>query len=462
MVTMVKENVSHKDQTQIATMLEAMFGTPDNPYVLPESGLSLAKIEKSAGPVWSDRYGKSRGLYRQHCGHCHGTTGDGMGPTASILNPYPRDYRQGKFKFKSTERAAMPTTADLMRVLHEGVNGTAMPSFVLLPQDEIESLVEYVKYLSMRGMTEIALVNKLVTELGEGESLPETKEFLVGEVLKTIADNWTNAPEQIVYPPERSEQEFAASVIKGREIFNGAAGQCAKCHGPTALGDGQTSDYDDWNKPLHELELAIAASPAAIAKSRADLSEEKDLTPDERQKRAAEIDADEARMAELAVLIKNETLPVRTAIPRNLRQGIYRGGRRPLDLFRRISAGINGVPMPGIGPSTKGAQGTVSPEDIWHIVDYVRSLPHDPLSNPIPAGRVRLPAETVDAAPPAASGHAVTAQPARSQPVKSQSADPESATDKSAAADSAVRGPAATGSAGGGASVASNERNESN
>ena len=44
-----------------------------------------------------------RNLYMQHCLHCHGVSGDGAGPTAKFLNPRPRDYRQGIFKFKSTQ-----------------------------------------------------------------------------------------------------------------------------------------------------------------------------------------------------------------------------------------------------------------------------------------------------------------------------------------------------------------------
>jgi hypothetical protein len=34
--------------------------------------------------------------------------------------------------------------------VHDGVSGTAMPSFAILPPDEQEALVEYVKYLSIR------------------------------------------------------------------------------------------------------------------------------------------------------------------------------------------------------------------------------------------------------------------------------------------------------------------------
>ena len=84
---------------QINDALTALFGTPDDPYVLPQTGLDERKIELAAGPVWSDHEsGEQGGLYRQHCVHCHGITGDGMGPTAPFLNPYPRDYRPGVFK----------------------------------------------------------------------------------------------------------------------------------------------------------------------------------------------------------------------------------------------------------------------------------------------------------------------------------------------------------------------------
>ena len=130
---MDQQEVSAAQQQVIANVLEAMYGTPDEPYVLAETKLDLKKIEMAAGPVWSDADGRARGLYRQHCAHCHGTTGDGAGPTAMILDPYPRDYRQGIYKFKSTERGAKPTDADLERIVRLGVPGTAMPSFDLLP-----------------------------------------------------------------------------------------------------------------------------------------------------------------------------------------------------------------------------------------------------------------------------------------------------------------------------------------
>jgi mono/diheme cytochrome c family protein len=335
-------------QRQVATILEAMFGTPDKPHCMPETGLDPAKLELAAGPVRSDIVGRKNGLYREHCVHCHGITGDGMGPTAAFLNPYPRDYRPGVFKFKSTERSSKPTDADLVRVLHEGLAGSSMPSFALLSPVQIEALVEYVKYLSIRGETELALM-RYYFELDEEDEgkLPETREFLVEEILEPIAEKWASAGDQEIEVPEMPEDlDMAASIAKGRELFYGDKANCVKCHGVTALGDGQANDYDDWSKNIVKIEAKL------------DAISEGDPDAAERQ-----------WIAEFERVLAGDALTPRTIPPRNLLQGIYRGGRRPLDLYYRIHAGINGAPMPA-------AKGTVSPEDIWHIVNYVRSLPY--------------------------------------------------------------------------------------
>ena len=70
-------------------------------------------------------------------------------------------------------------------------------------------------------------------------------------------------------------------------------------------------------------------------------------------------------------MIESHTLPARNIEPRNLRLGVYRGGRRPIDIYYRVFAGINGAPMPGTaGPA-------VTNEEMWNIVDYVLSLPYE-------------------------------------------------------------------------------------
>lgn len=342
------QELTPDQQKQVATILLAMFGTPDEPVCLPETGLDPAKLRLAAGPVRSDIVGRKNGLFREHCVHCHGITGDGLGPTAAFLNPYPRDYRPGIFKFKSTERADKPTHADLVRVLNNGIPGTSMPSFALLSPVEVDALVEYVKYLSIRGEAELALMRQFF-ELDDEDKgkLPETTEFLVAEVLEPIAEKWSAAADAIIEVPEMpADIDLAASIEKGRELFFGDKANCVKCHGVTALGDGQANDYDDWSKNIFKIDTKLNGLATG------------------------DLDADDRRWAaEFRQVLAGDSLKPRTIPPRNLRQGIYRGGRRPVDLYYRIHAGINGAPMPA-------AKGTVDPQDIWHIINYVRSLPY--------------------------------------------------------------------------------------
>ncbi len=318
----------HNEQ-MLASALTAVFGTPDDPYAWPGLGLDLQKLRLAAGPTGVR--GVTRGLYREHCVHCHGISGDGLGPTARFLNPYPRNFQLGVFKFTSTAQGRKPTMDDLHRTLREGIPGTAMPSFKLQSPAEIDALAEYVKYLSIRGEVQFQLMTSIEAVGGpiDEEQLAEELEV----VLNLVAKSWDDAEDNVVVPvqrpPFRSEQERQASIARGKEIFlNAGKANCLGCHGPTALGDGGQVDYDVWTK----------------------------LQRDQ-----------EARYPGLA---EYWPLPARAAEPRNLHQGIYRGGRRPVDLYRRIYAGIKGTPMPAQGQ-------TLKPEEIWSVVDYVMSLPYE-------------------------------------------------------------------------------------
>ena len=342
-----RADVPLEQQQAVVNALEAAFGNPDVPSVFPEAGLDLKKLQLAAGPSMTTQTGARQGLYRQHCAHCHGISGDGLGPTAGFLTPYPRDYRQGMFKFTSTGDGAKPTMEDLKRTISQGIAGTAMPAFSLLPQDEIDALAEYVKYLSIRGETEA-----LLTAFVESEG-PEklNREAVLAEAMVPIVEFWNAAPSQVVQPPERpaeaaidTPEQLAASIEAGRVLFANTRGQCTKCHGPTALGDGDVV-FDFWNDPKEKLRKSSPAGAALVAEL--------------------------------------YSLPIQQLQPRNLQLGIYRGGRRPLDLYRRIHAGIKGANMPAAG-ATPAKPAGLSNEQIWSLVDYVRSLPYDE-QRPVPA-----------------------------------------------------------------------------
>jgi mono/diheme cytochrome c family protein len=246
------------------------------------------------------------------------------------------------FKFTSTGDGAKATPADLRRTIVQGVAGTAMPSFALLPDDEIDALVEYVRYLAVRGETEELLYNMVVNEGNEG---PLTRDMVVNDAMMPIVDIWKRAESQIVHPPARPESigsidsPTPESIATGRKLFTDTKrGQCINCHGPTGLGDGGDRIYDDWNDAKDKMLKADPDHPEKIA--------------------------------ELF------SLPIQELKPRNLRMGIYRGGRRPLDLYRRVFAGIKGAKMPAGGATPQKPAG-LSNEEIWNLIDYVRSLPYD-------------------------------------------------------------------------------------
>jgi mono/diheme cytochrome c family protein len=400
MPEIVTAQILPQHQQEIADTLGALYGTPDEPFALAATGLDIKKLRLAAGYTAGYEPGVKRGLYRQHCVHCHGINGDGHGPTAMILNPYPRDYRKGIFKFKSTYNPDRPADEDLYAVLHDGIPGTSMPSFALLPPDEIAALIEYVKYLSMRGQTETALigyvsdtleydpVTGVVAEGPEGKLDPANnaqQRAEIEELIVEIAEGWQSAADQRIIPEEqfrpvdtRSVEQIAESAAKGRALFYGERANCIKCHGPTALGDGQQNDYDIWMKENVAFRDATAKLPETIAEKEKEIAE---LDGEAYEQGEKELEAMEDELIAREHVV--ETLfPVRNAIPRNMRPGVYRGGRRPVDFFWRIHQGIAGTPMPATGPASPGAQGTLTEEEMWNIVDYVRSVPFEPASRP--------------------------------------------------------------------------------
>ena len=266
------------------------------------------------------------------CGLSRGS-GDGAGAAAAVLDPYPRDFRNGVFKYTSTAGGAKPLRGDLIHTVLEGIPGTAMPSFRKLPAEEIAALVEYVKYLSIRGETELWL---LQTVVDEDASLPLDRHEVIEEGLMPAAKSWEDARAMAVVPPSppsiNTSERLARSVANGRKLFAGA-GQCVRCHGPRGDGRGeQTELYDDWNK------RKLGAAPE--------------------------------QTRELAGRFR---LPIERLHPRDFTRGIFHGGDEPIDQYWRICVGIKGTPMPPHGASP-GSKGVLRPAEIWDVANYVRSL----------------------------------------------------------------------------------------
>jgi mono/diheme cytochrome c family protein len=349
----------------VAEALTENFGTPHRLVAWKKFPIDFGVAESNHKDIERHKDGwrllKGRQLYMAHCLHCHGVSGDGAGPTARFLSPLPRDYRQGIFKFKSTKGPLKPSRKDLVHILEQGIPGTYMPSFVLLGEEKLELLADYVRWLSLRGNTEIRLIDDLaatgatsrdVSRQSDDEKRPKAevlKEVLksiggelpqkVSEIADDLATQWTEAedPESVITPKARRTPPTQDSIERGKKFYlsqvKGKDTKCAECHGTRARGDGLNTE-SFW--PI------------------------KGTTPERKYERAG--------------LHDDWGNPQK---PRDLTRGIYRGGRRPIDIYRRVHAGIPGTQMPGFGA-------VLNDEEIWDLVNYVLSIPFDEKQSPFP------------------------------------------------------------------------------
>lgn len=89
---------------------------------------------------------KGKKVFETYCVVCHGKKGTGDGPGAAALNPKPRDFTKGDFKFKSTPDGEPPSDADLLKTIDKGSPGTAMPPWEnVLKEKQKKALVAYIK-----------------------------------------------------------------------------------------------------------------------------------------------------------------------------------------------------------------------------------------------------------------------------------------------------------------------------
>ncbi len=85
-----------------------------------------------------------KAIYDRRCAGCHGDKGDGKGPAAELLAPKPRDFTAGLYKIR-TSANKVPSDQDLFRIITDGMPGTSMPAWAVLPDRDRWNLVAYIK-----------------------------------------------------------------------------------------------------------------------------------------------------------------------------------------------------------------------------------------------------------------------------------------------------------------------------
>jgi cytochrome c oxidase cbb3-type subunit 2 len=234
-------------------------------------------------PQTDDQVARGKAVYERRCVGCHGAKGDGNGPAATFLDPRPRNFTIGAFKFRTTPSGSLPTDGDLYRTLTRGVRWTAMPTWHELPEKDRISVIAFIKTFSTRWK----------------EEKPEPP-IVIGE------------------PPKPTPELLA----QGKELYTKA--KCFQCHGESGKGDGPSAD---------ELEddLKFKIRPADFTK------------------------------------------------------GQFKGGGDVRDIFRAMTTGLDGTPMPSFVDSMKD-------DERWAISYYVLSF--SAFNDPLTGTKLKLDAGT--------------------------------------------------------------------
>src|SRR2546425_3462053 len=193
-------------------LLIAAGSTPLTAYGLPRTAYRLPRTlqDTTRGKV----------VYEKWCSGCHGDGGAGDGPAAATMLPRPRNFTGAVYKIHSTASGQLPTDADLMRAIDEGLPGTAMPAWKgRLSDGERRDVMAYLKTFSA--------------------CFADTSQHVT--------------PRRVGSAPSGSSGADALRI--GRQFYDSIG--CRKCHGDQGGGNGPPAPtlQDDADFPIFAADL---------------------------------------------------------------------------------------------------------------------------------------------------------------------------------------------------------------
>lgn len=158
---------------------------------------------------------KGKDLFAAQCVACHGVDGHGNGPGAAALNPKPRNFHDGHWRFGGSPSKIFIT-------LTKGSPGTAMGSFDTLSIEERYALAHYV-----RSIAEPTPAGDSSEDLKEAEDLTAASQG-AKSIPIDYAMEQMEVPDQVVIPSGLKNPAHPGAMLYSK--------QCAQCHGMSGQG----------------------------------------------------------------------------------------------------------------------------------------------------------------------------------------------------------------------------------
>jgi mono/diheme cytochrome c family protein len=193
--------------------------------IQPATNIDVASLMKATPELLA----KGKSDFSVNCASCHGATGHGDGPASTALNPKPRNFTQGYWRYGGGE-------ARVVRTISEGSPGTAMASFTILPLEDRIALAHYVRSLSPKPgedkAEDLAWLMPAGTSPGQANKGGEPGGAVIASSGPVIPIEKAMAALAEAEPPVGS----ASGTMEpgpGSDLY---AARCAKCHGPMGQG----------------------------------------------------------------------------------------------------------------------------------------------------------------------------------------------------------------------------------
>lgn len=208
----------------------------DKTAVASTAGAEAINVRALAQPT-DELIQQGRQIYSINCASCHGAEGLGNGAKGAELNPPPRN-----FTVPAEQWTNGPTLGGIWETLDNGIPGTSMSAYSLLPGDERIALVHYVRDAFVTDPPEptpeeIAALPGPTNAAGSGVIVEVAPVEPEGPTIPVeLAMEKMTTPQYDVRPVTYEVPAFIEQ-LPGHALYGS---YCAECHGASGSGNPAT------------------------------------------------------------------------------------------------------------------------------------------------------------------------------------------------------------------------------